>query len=555
MSKSTIKLITLGGVRENGKNLYVAEVDDSIFVLDAGLKYPENEQLGVDVVIPNMDYLFENKDRIAGVFLTHGHADAIGALPYLLAEAKVPVFGSELTIELAKLFVKSNDAVKKFNDFHVIDENTEIEFGETVVSFFRTTHSIPESLGIVVKTREGNIVYTGDFKFDQSASESYATDFGRLAEIGREGVLALLSDSANADSTVQVASESEVGREITDTISDWDGRVIVAAVASNLSRIQQVFEAAAETGRRVVLTGFDIENIVRTAIRLKKLSLADERLLIKPKEMSKFEDHELIILETGRMGEPINGLRKMSIGRHRYVEIKDGDLVYIVTTPSIAKEAVVARVENMIYQAGGVVKLITQNLRVSGHANARDLQLMLNLLQPKYLFPIQGEYRGLDAHAKAAMEVGILPENILIPKRGSIMSYENGDFVPAGAVSAGDVMIDGNAIGDVGNIVLRDRKVLSEDGIFIVALTVNRKEKKIISKAKVHTRGFVYVKKSRDILRESTDLINKTVEDYLAQDNFDWGELKGTVRDSLAKFLFEQTKRRPAILPVVMEVR
>ena len=555
MSKSNIKLIALGGVRENGKNLYVTEVDDSIFVLDVGLKYPENEQLGVDYVVPNMDYLFENKERIAGVFLTHGHADAIGALPNLLADAKVPVFGSELTIELAKLFVKNNDAVKKFNDFHVIDENTEIEFGKTVVSFFRTTHSIPESLGIVIKTRKGSIVYTGDFKFDQSASPSYATDFGRLAEIGREGVLALLSDSANADSSVQVASESEVGKEIEDTIADWDGRVIVAAVASNLSRIQQVFDAAAETGRRVVLTGFDVENIVRTAIRLKKLSLVDERLLIKPKEMSKFEDHELIILETGRMGEPINGLRKMSIGRHRYVEIKEGDLIYIVTTPSIAKEAVVARVENMIYQAGGIVKLITQNLRVSGHANARDLQLMINLLQPKYLFPIQGEYRGLDAHAKAAMEVGMLPENIFIPKRGSIMEYDHGDFVPAGAVSAGDVMIDGNAIGDVGNIVLRDRKVLSEDGIFIVALTVNRKEKKIISKAKVHTRGFVYVKKSRDILRESSDIINKTVEDYLAQDSFDWGELKGAVRDSLAKYLFDQTKRRPAILPVVMEVR
>ena len=555
MSKSNVKLIALGGVRENGKNLYVAEVDDSIFVLDVGLKYPENEQLGVDYVVPNMDYLFENKERIAGVFLTHGHADAIGALPNLLADAKVPVFGSELTIELAKLFVKNNDAVKKFNDFHVIDENTEIEFGKTVVSFFRTTHSIPESLGVVIKTKKGSIVYTGDFKFDQSASPSYATDFGRLAEIGREGVLALLSDSANADSTVQVASESEVGKEIEDTIADWDGRVIVAAVASNLSRIQQVFDAAAETGRRVVLTGFDVENIVRTAIRLKKLSLVDERLLIKPKEMSKFEDHELIILETGRMGEPINGLRKMSIGRHRYVEIKEGDLIYIVTTPSIAKEAVVARVENMIYQAGGIVKLITQNLRVSGHANARDLQLMINLLQPKYLFPIQGEYRGLDAHAKAAMEVGMLPENIFIPKRGSIMEYDHGDFVPAGAVSAGDVMIDGNAIGDVGNIVLRDRKVLSEDGIFIVALTVNRKEKKIISKAKVHTRGFVYVKKSRDILRESSDIINKTVEDYLAQDSFDWGELKGAVRDSLAKYLFDQTKRRPAILPVVMEVR
>lgn len=552
---SNIKLIALGGVRENGKNLYIAEVDESIFILDVGLKYPENEQLGVDFVIPNMDYLFENKDRIAGVFLTHGHADAIGALPYLLAETKVPVFGSELTIELAKLFVKGNDTVKKFNDFHVIDEDTEIDFGGTIVSFFKTTHSIPESLGIVLKTSEGNIVYTGDFKFDQTASQSYATDFARLAEIGREGVLALLSDSANADSSIQVASESEVGKEITDTIGDWNGRVIVAAVASNLSRIQQVFEAAAKTGRRVVLTGFDIENIVRTAIRLKKLSLVDERLLIKPKEMSKFEDHELIILETGRMGEPINGLRKMSIGRHRYVEIKEGDLIYIVTTPSIAKEALVARVENMIYQAGGVVKLITQDLRVSGHGNERDLQLMLNLLQPKFLFPIQGEYRELAAHAKAAMAVGMLPENIFIPKRGSIMEYEKGDFLLAGAVSAGDVMIDGNAIGDVGNIVLRDRKVLSEDGIFIVAITVNRRDKKIISKAKVHTRGFVYVKKSRDILRESADLINNTVEDYLAKDNFDWGELKGAVRDSLAKYLFEQTKRRPAILPVVMEVR
>ena len=552
---SNIKLIALGGVRENGKNLYIAEVDESIFVLDVGLKYPENEQLGVDFVIPNMDYLFENKDRIAGVFLTHGHADAIGALPYLLAETKVPVFGSELTIELAKLFVKGNDTVKKFNDFHVIDEDTEIDFGGTVVSFFKTTHSIPESLGIVLKTSEGNIVYTGDFKFDQTASQSYATDFARLAEIGREGVLALLSDSANADSTIQVASESEVAKEISNTIGDWEGRVIVAAVASNLSRIQQVFEAAARTGRRVVLTGFDIENIVRTAISLKKLSLVDERLLIKPKEMSKFEDHELIILETGRMGEPINGLRKMSIGRHRYVEIKEGDLVYIVTTPSIAKEALVARVENMIYQAGGVVKLITQDLRVSGHGNERDLQLMLNLLQPKFLFPIQGEYRELAAHAKAAMAIGMLPENIFIPKRGSIMEYEKGDFVPSGAVSSGDVMIDGNAIGDVGNIVLRDRKVLSEDGIFIVAITVNRRDKKIISKAKVHTRGFVYVKKSRDILRESADLINKTVEDYLAKDNFDWSELKGSVRDNLAKYLFEQTKRRPAILPVVMEVR
>ncbi|MGT2754173.1 ribonuclease J [Streptococcus ovis] len=552
---SDINIIALGGVRENGKNLYIAEVKDSIFVLDAGLKYPENEQLGVDVIVPNFDYLEENKHRVAGVFLSHGHADAIGALPYLLEKVEVPVFGSHLTIELAKLVVKNYTATKKFNDFHVINAKSEIDFGDSVISFFKTTHSIPESLGIVIKTDEGNIVYTGDFKFDQAAAPYYKTDFARLTEIGREGVLALLSDSANADSHVQVASMHEESEEILNTIADWDGRVIVAAVASNIVRIQQIFDAAEATGRRVVLTGHDVENIVRTAIQLKKLRLASERLLIKPKEMHKFEDHELIILETGRMGEPLNGLRKMSIGRHRYVEIKDGDLVYIVTTPTVSKEAVVAKVENMVYQAGGIVKSITKNLRVSGHGNARDLQLMLNILHPKFLFPIQGEYRQLDAHANAALEIGMFPENIFIIKRGDVMSYEQGEFVHNGSVPAGDVMIDGNAMGDVGNIVLRDRKILSEDGIFIVAITVNRKEKKIISKAKVHTRGFVYVKKSKDILRESSELVNNTVENYFTKDTFDWGELKGAVRDDLSKYLYEQTKRRPAVLPVIMEVR
>ena len=552
---SDIKIIALGGVRENAKNLYIVEINDSIFILDAGLRYPENEQLGVDFVIPNLDYLVENKDRIQGIFLTHGHADAIGALPYILQDAKVPVFGSSLTIELAKLFVK-NAGVNKFNNFHVIDSETEIEFDDAVVSFFKTTHSIPESMGIVLGTDRGNIVYTGDFKFDQAARPYYKTDLGRLAEIGREGVLALLSDSANATSTEQTASEAEVGQEIDQVIADADGRVIIAAVASNLVRIQQVFDSAAEHGRRVVLTGFDVENIVRTAIRLKKLTVEHEKLIVKPKDMNKFEDHELIILENGRMGEPIDGLQKMAVGCHRYVQIKDGDLVYIVTTPSIAKEAAVARVNNAIYKAGGAVKMITQNLRVSGHANARELQLMLNLLRPQYLFPVQGEYRELQAHAELALEVGILPENIYIVKRGDIMHLsEDQGFLHEGTVPAGDVMIDGNAIGDVGNIVLRDRKVLSEDGIFIVAITVNKKERKIVSKARVNTRGFVYVKKSRDILRESADIVNATVENYLAGDNLDWGELKGAVRDDVAKFLFDQTKRRPAILPVVMEVR
>ncbi|MDQ0221910.1 ribonuclease J [Streptococcus moroccensis] len=552
---ANIKIMALGGVRENGKNLYIAEIEDTIFVLDAGLKYPENDQLGVDLVIPNMDYLVENKGRVAGVFLTHGHADAIGALPYLLAKVKVPVFGSELTIELAKLVVKGYDPTKKFNDFHIINAETEIDFGVSEVSFFKTTHSIPESLGIVLKTETGNIVYTGDFKFDQAAETGYQTDFARLAEIGREGVLALLSDSANADSKIQIANEQEVSKEVAHVMAECEGRVIVAAVASNLARIQQIFEAADVTGRRVLLTGHDVENIVRTAMKLNKLKISNERLIIKPKDLPRFQDHELVILETGRIGEPLEGLRKMAIGRHRYVQIKEGDTVFVATTPTVSKEAVVARVENLIYRAGGEVKSITNNLRVSGHGNSRDLQMMINILNPQFLFPIQGEYRQLAAHAEAAQEVGVLPENIHIMKRGNVMVYQGDNFLHEGTVASGDVLLDGQAIGDVGNVVLRDRKLLSEEGIFIVAMTINRKQKKIVAKAKVHTRGFVYVKKSKDILSEAADIVNTAVETYLAQDNFDWADLKNVVRDALGKYLFDQTKRRPTVLPVLMEVR
>ncbi|MFA9413075.1 ribonuclease J [Streptococcus sp. E29BA] len=552
---TAVNIIALGGVREIGKNFYVVEIRGSIFILDTGVKYPESEQLGVDVVIPNLDYLIENKKRVQGIFLTHGHADAIGALPYVLQHIKVPVFGSELTIELAKLFVKNANLFKRFEDYHVVNAETEIEFGDSTVSFFKTTHSIPESLGIVLSTPKGNIVYTGDFKFDQAASPLYQTDFARLAEIGREGVLALLADSANAESKVQIASESEVGAEINRVISNWEGRIIVAAVASNLSRIQQVFDAAASNGRRVVLTGYDVENIIRTGIRLKKLSLADERLIIKVADMANYEDHELIILENGRMGEPINSLSKMAQGRHRYVNIKDGDLVYIVTTPSVAKEAMVARVANLIYKAGGSVKSIAKHMRVSGHANARDLQLLINLLKPTYLFPVQGEYRELSAHADLAMDIGHLPEHIYIMKKGNRMVLGEEGFLHEGSVPSGDVMIDGNAMGDLGSVVLRDRQILSEEGIFIVAMTINKRQKKIISKAKFHTRGFVYVKKNKDILYDSAELVNQTVEAYLSQPDFDWSELKNLVRDKLSKYLYDQTKRRPSILPVIMEVR
>ncbi|GFH42271.1 ribonuclease J [Lactococcus hodotermopsidis] len=553
---SHVKITALGGVREFGKNMYVVEVDEVIFVLDAGLKYPETEMLGVDFVIPDLTYLLENADRVAGIFLTHGHPDSIGALPYLLAEVEVPVFGSQLTIELAKINVKGFDGSKKFDDFHIVDETTEIDFGTAVISFFSTTHTIPESLGIVVGTPDGNIVYTGDFKFDPAVGEGYKTNISRLAEISSQGVLALLSESANALSSVQSASEPEISDKIFDTIADWEGRVIIASTAANLARIQQVIDSAIKVGRHIAFTGHDLDQIVKTARALGKLRIDDDKMIIKPQEIKNFEDSELLILETGRMGEPLKTLADMATGRHRWVKIKDGDLVYTVTSPTIAYETVVAKTENIVYRAGGIMRMLSSELKVSGHANSRDLQFLLDILRPKNLVPVQGEYRELQAHAEHAMAVGMLPENIFLAKRGEVITFDdNGNLEPNGVVPAENVMIDGSGVGDIGNIVLRDRKILSEEGIFIAVITISKHDKKIISKTKVHTRGFVYVKNSRDLMKEAALKVDEKVTQYLAGDSFDWAEIKSEIRDVLGKFLFDQTKRRPVVLPVVMEVR
>ncbi|MBO0454144.1 MULTISPECIES: ribonuclease J [Enterococcus] len=549
---STVKIIPFSGVRENGKNMYAVEVDNDIFVLDCGLKYPENELLGIDVVIPDFTYLIENAERVAGVFLTHGHADAIGALPYLVSEVAVPVFGTELTIELAKLNVSQNEESKGFKDFHVIDEHTEIDFGTAVISFFRTTHTIPDSVGISLKTDEGHVVYTGDFKFDPTAIPMYATNYRRLAEIGSEGVLALMSSSSNAENPIQVASEREIASEVYDTINEWDGRIIVASVASNLQRVQQILNAAEKAGRKVVLTGQDLDRIIKTAMRLNKLEVPED-ILVTIKEMKKYSPEELIILETGRMGEPIKSLQKMANRSHRNLKIEDGDLVYITTTPTIAMETTVAKTEDMIYRAGGVVKSISENLRVSGHANPRDLQMMMNFMSPKYFVPVQGEYRQLAAHASLANEMGIPYKDIFITGRGDVLEYKNKHMSAAGSVPADNIMIDGIGVGDIGNIVLRDRKVLSDDGIFVIVVTIDRKQKKIVSAPQITSRGFVYIKASRDLIKESAETTSEIVEKHLHSDDFEWSKLKQDIRDQLSRYLFEQTKRRPVILPVIME--
>lgn len=550
---SKIKIIPFGGVRENGKNMYAVEVDDQIFILDTGLKYPENELMGIDVVIPDWEYLRDRKDKIVGVFLTHGHADSIGALPYFLMDFNVPVFGSEMTIALAKLAVKKHKEVKKFNDFHVVDAGTAIDFNDVTVSFFQTTHTIPETLGIVLETAEGNIVYTGDFKFDQTATKGYQTDLARLAEIGSQGVLALLSDSAGAGITGASSREKDIGEYIKETFKYQDGRIIVASVASNIMRVQQIIDAAVAVDRKIVLSGSDIEQIINTAMELGKLKMPQD-ILISLKEADKLDPKQVVILETGKMGEPIKSLQQIANGDNPKIKLSDQDLVFVTTTPSYAQETEVQKTKDIIYRTGAEVKFISDDLNPSGHANQNDQQLMLNFMKPQYFIPIQGEYRLLDRHAELAEEVGIAPDRIFLTNKGDVLTYDQGEFHVGEHLDVGNTMIDGTGIGDIGNIVLRDRRVLSEDGIFVVVATIDRKKKKIVARPQITSRGFVFVKTNHQLMKQSADLVEKVVQDNLNQKEFDWGHLKQDVREKLNRFLFDQTKRHPVILPVIMEI-
>lgn len=548
-----IRIMILGGVRENGKNMYAVQVDDEIFIMDAGLKYPDSSLLGIDVVIPDLDFFKEYGDRIAGIFLTHGHADAIGALPYILRDYDIPVFGSKLTIELAKIAVQRENRHRKNDLFHVIDADTAIDFKNASVSFFKTTHSLPDSLGIDISTKEGEIVYTGDFKFDPSAQEGYKTDFVRLAEISQKGVLALLSDSTNSEAVFPNDQQTSIENYILDTFKNHPGRIIVASKASNIIRVQEIFKAAAKTGRRVFLTGRDVGRIVYTAMKLGYLDVP-ENLLLHSKDLKKTPDDQLVILETGRMGEPLKSLQKMSTNRHRMIKIKKGDMVFIATTPSHSVETMVAQTSDMIYKAGGIVKQLGRDKHTSGHATGRDLQMLIDTLKPKFLIPAIGEYRLLEIHKDLAVEAGMNPKDIYLTKNGDCLELDKGRFYLTNSVPGEDTMIDGAGVGDVGNIVLRDREVLSDDGIFIAAVTIDRKKKKIISNPIVSTRGFVYIKANHELMDGAVEVIKEAINNNFEHKRFDWAELKQDVRTDLEKFLYKQTGRRPVVLPVVMEV-
>ena len=550
-----VKIMILSGVREQGKDMFAVQVNDEIFVLDAGLKYPDSTLFGIDLVIPDLDFFEQYGDQVVGIFLTHGHADSIGALPYILRKYDIPVFGSRLTIELAKITVKRENKRCKNSLFHVIDAETEIDFKNANISFFPTTHSIPDSLGIDVHTPAGEVVYTGDFKFDPSAAPKYRTDLDRLAEIGQKKVLALLSDSSNAEASLPNVAEQEIGDYVTNVFRNAQGRVIVAAKASNLIRIQEVLNAAYKTGRHVLLTGRDLAKIVRTAMNLGYLNVP-KGLLMRVKDLKETPDEKTVILETGQMGEPLNSLQKMAKKRHSMITIHKGDLVFIATTPSHAVETIVAQTSDMVYRAGGTVIQLGKAKHTSGHATGRDLQLLIDIIKPQFLIPVIGEYRLLEIHKDLAIRAGLKKEDIFITKNGDCLSYDSNQkrLYLTDPVPGEDTMIDGSGIGDVGNIVLRDREVLSDDGIFIAVVTIDRRKKKIIAQPQVTSRGFVYIKANQQLMRDSIELIKKTINNNFEHKKFDWTEIKQDVRNDLEKFLYRKTNRRPVVLPVVMEV-
>lgn len=546
-----IRVIPLGGVSEVGKAMYVVEIDEELFVVDSGLMFPEDDMLGIDYVIPDISFLVENKERVKGIFLTHGHEDAIGSIAYLLNKVNAPVYGSKLTIALAKEHLKDKPAPHQVKFFEVTNKSR-MNFKKTYVTFFHTTHSIPDSLGIAFHTSEGAIVHTGEFKFDQSAQGKYRPDISKMAQLGEEGVFILMSDSTEAERPGYTVSESVIKDRLEKTFHKAEGRILVACYASNFSRIQQIFDQTVALGKKVAVVGKSLENVFEVGMRLGYLSI-DPEFVVPVSKMNDYDDKEIVAIITGNQGEPLEGLEKIIRKHHRDIRLKTTDTVLITFTPSPGMEVQISETMNTLAKMGVKVLAADKKVHVSGHGAQEDLKLMLNLMRPKFFIPIQGEYRMLISHSKLAQEVGLRKNQIFIADKGDIVEYKNGKMRMAGRVNAGNVLIDGIGVGDVGNIVLRDRKLLSQDGIFIVVVTINKKSKQIASGPEILSRGFVYVRESEELMDESAKLVRGVVEKYVNKGSYEWTAIKQEIRDTLNSYLFQKTKRRPMIIPIIME--
>lgn len=551
MAKSKLKLsiIPLGGVGEIGKNMTAYRYGDDIIVVDAGLKFPEEEMLGIDAVIPDITYLLDNRDKVKGIFLTHGHEDHIGGLPYILKQLNVPFYGTRLTLGLVENKLREHGLLET-SKMHVIDGNSVVQLGAFQVSFFYSNHSIPDTGGFAIETPEGIVVHTGDFKIDHTPVDGRAAELQKLAAYGAKGVLALVSDSTNAEREGFTPSERVVGKAIDDIFNNAPGRIILATFASNIHRIQLVIESAERHGRKVAVVGRSMVNNINIALQLGYLVMHPSTL-IDVDDVNKFAAEKIVVLSTGSQGEPLSALTRMARSAHRKIEILPGDTVVLASSPIPGNEKYVSRTIDQLFRAGANV--IYRGVHVSGHGSQEELKLMLNLIKPKFFLPVHGEYRMQRVHSQLAINTGVKEENIFILDLGDVVEFENGDARLAAKVTAGTVMIDGLGVGDVGNIVLRDRKLLSSDGILVVVVTLSKETGLVMSGPDIISRGFVYVRESEVLLDEATKLVENTLTKMVSDNISEWSSLKTAVRDSLGRFLYEQTRRRPMILPIIME--
>ncbi len=550
--QTKLKIIPLGGMGEIGKNITVLEYKDDIMLIDCGMTFPEDEMLGVDIVIPDITYLIKNKAKIKGLCLTHGHEDHIGAIPYVLKKLNIPIYGTRLTLGLLETKLREHNlGVVELN---VVSHGEHAKLGVFDVEFIRTNHSIPDSAALAINTPVGTIVHTGDFKIDFTPISGETMDLNRLAELGNKGVLALFSDSTNVTRAGYTMSERTVGDTFNDLFSKAESRIIVATFASNVHRVQQIINAAELYGRKVVLSGRSMVNMVTVANELGYMTIADGTL-IDINDMDKYDGNELVLITTGSQGEPMSALTRIAYSEHRKIELSANDLVIISATPIPGNENAVSRIINKIIEKG--TKVIYESLadvHVSGHACQEELKMVLSLVKPKYFIPAHGETRHLKVHAEIAASMGTAKEDIFILENGQVLEFTKETANIGGYVQSGNILVDGLGVGDVGNIVLRDRKHLSEDGLIVVVVTMSKQDGKVVSGPDIVSRGFVYVRESEDLMEEARNIVKSSLEECEKKRITDWATLKSNIRDSLRSYLYEKIKRNPMILPIIMEV-
>lgn len=542
-----IRITPLGGVDEVAKNMYMIEIADEIFVLDAGLMFPETEMIGIDAVIPDISYLVRNKQKVKGIFLSNGHVSSMGAVPYIIDKLKCPVYGSKLTIDLLKNHLK-HLGIKRRIKFYYVKENNKYDFNNASITFFKTTYSMPDSLGICIETSQGNIVYTGEFKFDQSVSKEYKSDIVKISTLGKKGVLALLSDSSNANMKGYNVPENEAAEQIDNAFYQANKRIIVTCYASNFLTISHIVRAALGQNRKLLLLGEAIEDSINTARNMNYLAIEDENL-ITVDELGNYPQNEICILSSGDQGEPIEAMKNIAEKNIKGIQIESGDTIMIAATPSPNMEVMLFQTLNLLVKLGAHVVTASKRLHAASHATREELKMMLNMLMPKFFVPVQGEFRNLRKHAEIAAETGVATNNIHILAKGTTLEISgNRAKVIPNNVTVGNILVDGRGIGDVEDSVLKDRKLLSNDGIFVASYAISRKEKILVGRPCIQTKGFVYVKKSMELIKEAEEKIIEYIESNPIKSIRECAAIKAEVRSMLSSLLYDNTKRKPIII-------